>query len=72
MKTENSDEDDEPITTELFQVLSYQAGLKLDDLHLMTVGMVLDYIQEYIDVNNPKKQKKVKRRKATQHDMNAF
>lgn len=72
MKTENSDEDDEPITTELFQVLSYQAGLKLDDLHLMTVGMVLDYIQEYIDVNNPKKKKQRSTRKATQQDYDAF
>lgn len=72
MRTENSDEDDDPITTELFQVLSYQAGLRLDDLHLMTVGMVLDYIQEYIDVNNPKKKKKTKTRKATQQDYDAF
>jgi hypothetical protein len=37
----------------------------------MTVGMVLDYIQEYIDVNNPKKKTK-KKRKATQQDFDAF
>jgi hypothetical protein len=38
----------------------------------MTVGMVLDYIQEYIDVNNPKKKKKTSKRKATQFDFDAF
>jgi hypothetical protein len=35
----------------------------------MTVGMVLDFIQEFIDHNNPKK---VKKRKATQEDFDAF
>jgi hypothetical protein len=54
----------------LFQVLAYQAGLKLDDLQIMTVGMVLDYIQEFIDQNNPNKEKKP--RKATQEDFDAF
>lgn len=39
---------------------------------MMTVGMVLDYIQEYIDVNNPKKKKKIRTRKATQQDFDAF
>ena len=35
--------------------------------------MVLDFIQEYIDVNNPKKAKKRKpTRKATQQDFDAF
>jgi hypothetical protein len=53
----------------LFQVLAYQSGLKFEDLQLMTVGMVLDYIQEFIDYNNPKK---VKKRKATQEDFDAF
>lgn len=57
------------MSTELFQVLSYQAGLKLEDLHLMTVGMVLDYIEEYIAHMNPKK---AKNRKATQKDFDAF
>lgn len=71
MKTENSDDGDE-ITTELFQVLAYQSGLKLDDLQLMTVGMVLDYIQEYIEMNDPKKEKKKRTRKATQNDFDAF
>jgi len=50
-------------------VLAYQAGLNLDDLNILTVGMVLDYIREYIDQRNPKK---VRRRKATQADFDAF
>jgi hypothetical protein len=49
--------------------LAYQAGLTLDDLHLLTVGMVLDYIQEFIDHQKPKKKKA---RKATQDDYDAF
>jgi hypothetical protein len=44
--------------------------LKLDDLQIMTVGMVLDYIQEFIDHSNPKNKKKS--RKATQKDYDAF
>jgi hypothetical protein len=54
----------------LFQVLAYQSGLRFDDLQIMTVGMVLDYIQEFIDHNNPEKEKK--ERKATQQDFDSF
>ena len=53
----------------MFQVLAYQAGLRLEDLNLLTVGMVLDYIQEYIDRQKPNKERK---RRATQADFNAF
>jgi hypothetical protein len=35
----------------------------------MTVGMVLDYIEEYVDHTNDKK---VRKRKATQNDFDAF
>jgi hypothetical protein len=56
---------------ELFQVLAYQAGLRLEDLNLLTVGMVLDYINEYVEHNNPKK-KKIRKRKAKQADFDAF
>ena len=50
-------------------VLAYQAGLRLDDLQIMTVGMVLDYLEEYIEHNKPKKKRK---RKASQSDFDAF
>jgi hypothetical protein len=58
------------LSTELFQVLAYQSGLKYEDLQLMTIGMILDYIEEFIDHNNPKKKKRS--RKATQQDFDAF
>jgi hypothetical protein len=38
-------------------------------MQIMTVGMILDYIEEYIDHNNPKKKRS---RKATQQDFDAF
>lgn len=37
----------------------------------MTIGMCLDYIDEYVDLNNPKKQQS-KSRKASQKDFDAF
>jgi len=43
--------------------------LKNEDLQMMTIGMVLDYIAEYIDHN--KSDKKTKR-KASQADFDAF
>jgi hypothetical protein len=43
--------------------------LQLEDLHLLTVGNVLDYIKEYIEQNKPQKAKK---RKAKQVDFDAF
>ena len=62
-------DDVEPITTELYQVLCYQCGLKIDDLFIMTVGMCLDYIQEYVDHNKPQKEKS---KRATQQDFDNF
>lgn len=35
----------------------------------MTIGMCLDYMQEYVDLNNPKK---VRNRKASQADFDRF
>lgn len=35
----------------------------------MTIGMCLDYIQEYTDILNPKKSKK---RRANQNDFDSF
>jgi hypothetical protein len=54
---------------EFFHFLAYQAGLRLEDLHLLTIGMVLDFIEEYVDQRNPKKKRK---RAATQADFDAF
>jgi hypothetical protein len=57
------------LTVELFQVLAYQSGLRLEDLQLLTVGNVLDYIKEYIEQSKPQEAKK---RKANQSDFDAF
>jgi hypothetical protein len=49
--------------------MAYQCGLKYEDLQIMTVGMVLDYIREYLEQHKPAKEKK---RKAKQNDFDAF
>lgn len=60
----------EPITTETFLVLCHECKLAHEDLETMTVGMVLDYIDEYMEMKNPSK--KTKSRKASQSDFDAF
>lgn len=42
----------------------------LGEMELMTVGMCLDYIDEYIEQQNPTKKEKVRR--ATQDDFDNF
>lgn len=49
--------------------MCYQCHLTKDDLELMTIGNCLDYLQEYIESQNPKK---VKTRKASQSDFDSF
>ena len=46
-----------------------QVGLTSEDMQIMDIGDCLDYIQEWIDHNNPEKEKK---RKATQSDFDSF
>ncbi|CAI3227035.1 conserved hypothetical protein [Clostridium neonatale] len=41
----------------------------MEDIENMTIGMCLDYIQEYTDMINPKK---TRARKATQKDFDSF
>ncbi|MGN7116033.1 hypothetical protein [Lysinibacillus odysseyi] len=42
-----------------------------EDLDSMTMGMVLDHIDEYFEMKNPKKKKKAVR-KASQADFDSF
>lgn len=49
--------------------MTKQVGLNYDDLEMMTIGMCLDFVDEYIDNKNPKKKKE---RKATQKDYDSF
>lgn len=61
----------EPISTETYLVLCHECKLAHEDLETMTVGMVLDYIDEYMDMKNPNK-KKQNTRKASQTDFDNF
>jgi len=38
-------------------------------MEIMTIGMCLDYIEEYVDMGNPKKSRN---RKASQSDFDSF
>ncbi|MGG3888646.1 hypothetical protein [Metabacillus fastidiosus] len=49
--------------------MSYKCGLSKDDLEDMTIGMCLDFIDEYVELNNPKKEKV---RRASQNDFDSF
>lgn len=53
-----------------FLVLCRKVGLSKEDLDEMTIGMCLDYIAEYIEMESPKKKKK--KRRASQKDFDAF
>lgn len=59
----------ESITTDSLLLLCRQCGLSKEDLEDMTIGMCLDYIDEYVEMQNPKKKKA---RRATQSDYDAF
>jgi hypothetical protein len=47
------------------------AGLDRLDMEEMTVGMCLDYVDDYIEMNDPKRNKS-KVRKAGQSDFDSF
>lgn len=57
------------MTTELFLFLCKRVKLDRNDLEDMTIGMCLDYIDEWIKQNNPKEKKS---RRATQKDFDNF
>lgn len=59
----------EEVTTETFLALCYRCKLTNADLEIMTIGMCLDYIEEFIDQNRTDKEIK---RKASQADFDSF
>ena len=59
----------EVITTETFLLLCRKSKLTLEDMEIMTIGMCLDYITEYVDINNPEKENN---RNASQVDYDNF
>jgi len=52
----------------MYLAMCYKCKLTLNDLEIMTIGMCLDYIEEYLEQAKPGK----KKRKATQADMDSF
>lgn len=60
--------EDDKLSTETFLVLCYKSGLSRIDLEDLTVGMCLDYIEEYLDLQRPKDTI----RYATQNDFDSF
>lgn len=56
-------------TVESFLLLCKQVGLSSEDMQVMDIGDCLDFIQEWVDFNNPDKDNK---RKATQDDFDSF
>ncbi|EOW9529898.1 hypothetical protein ACO11K_003662 [Bacillus cytotoxicus] len=63
--------DESEFTTETFLALCYSCKLTRADLEDMTIGMCLDYINEYTSIRDPKSKKQCTR-KATQSDMDNF
>jgi hypothetical protein len=49
--------------------MCYKCKLTNHDLELMTIGMCIDYIEEYIEQSKPAEKRK---RKATQADFDSF
>lgn len=60
---------DEVITTESFILLCRKCDLYREDLEDMTIGMCLDFIEEYMEMNKPVNQKV---RMASQKDFDNF
>jgi hypothetical protein len=57
------------MSTETFLFLCYKAGLSKADIDQMTIGMCLDYVEEFIERQKPQN-KQI--RKATQSDFDCF
>ena len=60
---------DEVITTESFILLCRKCDFHREDLEDMTIGMCLDFIEEYIEMNKPANKRT---RIATQKDFDNF
>lgn len=58
------------MSTELFLFLCKKVELNRLDLEDMTIGMCLDYVDEYIEQSDTKSTKRS--RKATQSDFDSF
>lgn len=55
----------------MFLLVCKQADLDFIDMDEMTIGMCLDYVEEYVEIHDPKRSKSRSRR-ATQVDYDSF
>nr|WP_240518389.1 MULTISPECIES: hypothetical protein [unclassified Lysinibacillus] len=62
----------DPFSTETYLYLCKECGLTHEDLETMTIGMTLDFIDEYLEKKNPNKKEKKAVRKASQADFDSF
>ena len=53
----------------MYLLMCKKSKLSIDDMKYLSIGMCLDYIDEYFDSLDTKKSKK---RKANQDDFNSF
>ena len=58
------------MSTEKFILMCREVGITAEDEESMTIGMILNYIDEYFEFKNPDKKPKV--RAATQADFDRF
>lgn len=57
------------MTTGSFLYTCRYVGLSFEDMDLLTIGMCLDFVEEYNDHNTPENEKT---RKASQADFDSF
>ena len=62
---------EELLTVESFLLICKQTGLDSEDLETMSIGMCLDFFEEWLDAND-KDRIKNKSRKASQNDFDSF
>ena len=60
------------MTTESLMIHAIKRGLLLNDFNELSVGMILDYINEYDQIFNSKESMDKGVRKAEQFDFNSF
>ncbi|MCI6692501.1 MAG: hypothetical protein MR510_08495 [Clostridium sp.] len=63
--------DSDTITVELFLYFCKKVGLSIMELDYLTIGMCLDYFDEFIE-REKKEDKKSKGRKPSQSDFDSF
>ncbi|WP_010049870.1 hypothetical protein [Carnobacterium maltaromaticum] len=68
---ETASASDELITVESFLLLCKRTGLDSEDLETMSIGMCLDFFEEWLDANDSNRIKN-KTRPAQQNDFDSF